>query len=197
MAGIYCPPADVALLGQARRLLLVLQLPVQMAVLAVLPLAARLYAEGRLEELERIVRRAAASAALFAVPVAVVFLAVPGLILSLLFGEFYRQGAPLLVALSIGQLIAVHNGIAGYILIVAGRQRAVVLANALTAALMMIVGSIAAAQGGVLGMSIASATILAGQSTLEWWLARRLLDVRTHMDWKAPRPPPSALHFTL
>lgn len=104
--------------------------------------------------------------------------------MSLLFGEFYRQGALLLVALTLGQLVAVHNGIAGYVLLVTGRHKAVVYTNALTAGLMLITGPLAAIWGGVLGLSVVSACVLTVQSLLEWWLARRLLNVWTHFDWK-------------
>jgi O-antigen/teichoic acid export membrane protein len=192
IAGVYCSSSDVALLGQARRLLLVMQLPGQMGVLAVLPMVARLFSERRLDELERLVRRAATLCTLAAAPAALLFVAVPGSVLSILFGEFYRNGALLLVALSIGQLVAVHNGLAGYVLIVAGRHRAVVFTNALAAALMCIAGPLAAAWGGVLWLSLVTTCILAMQNSLEWWLARRLLNIWTHFDWKLLLPTRSA-----
>lgn len=185
IAGVFCPPGEVALLGQARRLLLVLQLPGQAAVMTILASAARLHAEGKTGELQGLVRRATTIGALCILPPALLLLAAPGDVLAVFFGEFYRGGASLLVALSLGQLVAVYNGMAGYVLIVSGRQHSVVLVNGLTAALMLTVGPVAAAFGGVLGLAIAASAILALQNTLEWLLARRLLQVSTHFDWRS------------
>ncbi|MDX1948203.1 MAG: lipopolysaccharide biosynthesis protein [Pirellulaceae bacterium] len=185
IAGFFSDKGDVALLGQTRRLMLVLQLPTQMLVMTMLPAVARLYAEGNLPELERLVRKSTNYSALFTLAAASVMLTAPGLVLGLLFGDFYRQGAPLLVALALGQLVAAHNGMAGYILLMAGRQQTVVLVNAVTAGLMLTVGPLAAYWGGIVGLASASAAILAGQSILEWWSARRLLHISSHVNWGA------------
>lgn len=184
LAGYYLPKPDIALLGQSRRLLLLLQVPSQMALGAILPAVARLYAERKHDRLERLLRRTATLTALAALPVAAILLAAGGSVLGLLFGDFYRQGAPLLAALAIGQVIAVNSGLAGYVLLMAGQQRAVVIVNGCTAVLMLFAGSLAAAFGGLLPLAIVAASILALQSLLEWWLAHRLLGIWTHADWR-------------
>ena len=184
IANFYCQPEDVALLGQTRRLILVLQLPIQMVVMTILPAVARLYAEGNITALEQLVRKATTYGALFTLAAASVLLIAPGPVLALLFGEYYRQAAPLLVALSLSQLIAAHNGMGAYVLMMAGRLRCVVASNALTAVLMVSLGPVAAYYSGILGLAIASAAILSLQNTLDWWSARRLLQVSSHFDWR-------------
>ena len=184
MAGVFCQPSDIALLGQARRLLLVLQIPTQVAVMTLLPSVAQLLAQGDVAAVERLVRRAASLSLITVLPAAVVLLVSPASAMAALFGAFYRQGAPLLVALVLGQLFAIRNGMAGYVLIMAGQWRAVVLANALTAMLMILTGIIAVRSSGVLGLAVAAAAVLALQTSLERYFSRKLLGIRTHADWR-------------
>ena len=113
IAGLWCPHDQLALYGAARRLVLLVALPLQMMNLTVMASIAELFGQRRLGDLEHLLR----SSALYAALPACVFIA--GLIvwggplLELLFGPFFRQAATALSILGIGQLFLVGVGSCG------------------------------------------------------------------------------------
>lgn len=180
IAGIWCPHEELALYGAARRLVLLVALPLQMMNLTVMASVAELFGQGRLNELEVLLRRSALLAAAPTVPIILVLLLWGGPVLEVLFGSFFREAAVPLGILAIGQLFLVGVGSSGGTLEMSGNHRASLLVNAVSAMALLAVGPWAASRFGVIGLALTSASAIAAQSLALWLLARRIVGVWTH-----------------
>ena len=94
--GAFRPQSDVALYGEAARLMLIVGTPFVVGLSAVVrPIISELHAQGKKRELERSMRAVATLAGVPAIFALVAFL-LAGLILAFLFGDFYREAATVL-----------------------------------------------------------------------------------------------------
>ena len=110
IAGIFCPHDQLALYGAARRLVLLITIPLQMALLTIVSSIAELHGQQRHGEIERVLRRAMSLAAAPSIIAILVLIVFGGPILELLFGPFFRQAALPLSILGVGQLFLVCAG---------------------------------------------------------------------------------------
>jgi O-antigen/teichoic acid export membrane protein len=179
VAGVWCQHDQLALYGAARRLMLLVSLPVQMVNLSVVAAVAELHGQRR-PELERLLRRSATWAAAPSVAVIVVLIFCGGPILELLFGPFFRAAALPLAILGAGQLVLVAVGSCGCALEMSGNHYVSLAVNLLASVALVVVGVWAARQFGILGLAVGSASVIALQSITLWLLARRLAGVWTH-----------------
>jgi O-antigen/teichoic acid export membrane protein len=191
IAGLCCPHDQLALYGAARRLVLIIVMPLQMANYLVVGSIAELLAQGRRAELERLLRSVATLFAAPAVLGLIVVVAAGGPLLSLLFGDFYRAAARPLILLSAGQLVLVAAGSCHSTLLMAGQQSKALCVNGLAAASIVLGGWLAAERYGVTGLAVAYSLVVALESLALLALARRSVGVWTHVnprvDWASLR----------
>jgi O-antigen/teichoic acid export membrane protein len=180
IAGIWCPREELALYGAARRLILLVALPLQMVILSVISSIAELHVQGRHRDLELLLRRATTFAAVPSVAAIVLLIFLGGPILELLFGSFFRQAALPLGILGIGQLFLTLAGTCGNALEMSGYQIGSLIVNLVAAMALATLGSWAVIHFGIIGLAIASASVVTMQSFSLWLLARRLVGVWTH-----------------
>jgi O-antigen/teichoic acid export membrane protein len=179
--GAFGPPADVAAFGSAMRLVTLVAMPLVIVNAVVPPLIAEMYSQGHLKELERILRGTATLAGIpaFAALVGVMIFADP--ILGLVFGDFYRTAAPVLIVLSLGQLANVWSGTCGLTLVMTGHQTSMMVITLVTASL--VVGGALAVVGawGTLGVAIVTAVGMVLQNMLMLVAARLKTGLWTHV----------------
>ena len=96
------PTADY---GVAKRLVRLITTPYVMFALSLAPFSAELLAKGEKQRLERILRAAATLVSLPMLVMFASFLLAPGTLLALAFGEPFRDAAPILQLLTLGQLV--------------------------------------------------------------------------------------------
>lgn len=136
--GAFRSDPEVALYGAAVRLVTIVALFLGIANAILPPMVAQLRFEP--VRLERRVRLISTCAALPAGALLLVLIGGSTSILVLLFGEFYRAAAFALVILCVGQFANVAVGSCGYVLVVTGHQRDLML-TALGAGVVTIAGS--------------------------------------------------------
>lgn len=180
IAGICWPHDQLALYGAARRLMLIVTMPLQMVNLTVISSIAELYGQQRERDLERVLRGAASWAAWPSIAAIVCLILWGGPILELLFGPYFRQAALPLGILGVGQLFLVLAGSCGCALEMTGHQVGSLVINLVAALALSILGSWAALDFGIVGLAITSASIVAAQSISLWLLAKRVVGVWTH-----------------
>src|SRR5262249_53011089 len=189
IAGGMLSSVDLGLYGAAKRSLLIAAMPVQMAMLTIVPSIPRMFAQSRLAELEKIVRSAATIAAvpsIFALGLLILF---PGAILSFFLRDSYSQAGSMVVVLAAGYLVLTLSGNPQQVLTMTGRHRAVLAVNLLSAVVLVVVGTVGAALFGAAGLAAGSAASLIVQNGILWWLARRELGIWTHIELiRANRP---------
>jgi len=180
IAGICCPHDELALYGAARRLMVLVTMPLQMLNLTVISSIAELYGQDRLRELERVLRGAASVAAWPSIGAILLLVFAGGPILETLFGAYFRQAAAPLAILGIGQFFFVCAGSSGCALEMTGHQMNSLVVNLISAITLATVGTWAAMHFGLVGLATASASTITVHSITQWLLAKRLVGVWTH-----------------
>lgn len=181
IVGAFLPQEQVAVYGAAARLMLFVYMPAQVVGLIVPPLIAEMYAQGRSRELERTLRTAATLAGLPSFLVLVAFMVAGEPILSLVFGEYYGQGALVLAVLSVGRLVQVWSGACEQALMMTGHQVAM-MSLTLLGGVLIVVGAVLTVQTyGALGVAGAAAVGLAVQNILMVLVSKAKTGVWTHI----------------
>jgi O-antigen/teichoic acid export membrane protein len=184
IAGVLCAKEDVALYAAARRLAVMVAMPLQMINLTVMSSIPELYIQGRTADLQQLLRRSALIGAAPSLAAMLVILWKPATILGIVFGEYYRGGAEFLVLLSFGQLALVMAGSCALTLSLTGHQRIALRISLLSAGLLAIAGPLATLLFGLKGLAVAVVAATVTECGLQWGITRQLLGVWTHC---APR----------
>lgn len=185
IAGASLPADDVGLFGAAKRVLLLVAMPVQMATLTIVGSIPRLHAQHRTSELESLIRSAATAAAVPALVAIGLMFVFPGALLGTVFGPAYTGAGATLLALLVGHLVLIISGNPQHVLIMTGRHRVVLLVNLIAALVLVGAGIFGAATWGPIGLAAASSAALSLQNGALWWIAHRELHVWTHIGWPA------------
>ena len=122
IAGAMLDVSQLAYLIAAQRVASVVPFALVVVNMAVAPRYARLWNEGKLDELRALARVSTRGLIVAVIPVVGLMAFFPELLLKL-FGSGFEQGALLLVILSIGQFINVATGSVGYLLNMSGHEK--------------------------------------------------------------------------
>jgi O-antigen/teichoic acid export membrane protein len=185
IAAMCCESDGVALYGVARRLATAVAMLPQIAGVAISAPIATLYAQGRLDQMQEMLRSSARLAMVPSVLACLALVAAGGSILELFFGSFYRQSAATLTVLVIGQVVAAGCGSCGYVLTMTGYQNVALAINLVATVLLMSVGPWAGSRFGMLGIGWTSTITLTAQMIVTWYLTRSLVGVWTHAGFRA------------
>jgi O-antigen/teichoic acid export membrane protein len=115
---------------------------------------------------------------LFATPVLIIMLCVPHFFMGL-FGEEYKQAAPLLQILIIGQFINVITGSVGFLLNMSGHEKDMRNVVFISGSLAVVLSLILIPLYGVTGAAIATAIALASQNLLAVYKVKQRLGFNT------------------
>jgi len=164
LLGIFREESEVALFGAAARTAMLTSFLLFAANAILAPKFAELYEGGDLPRLGAVARQWARWLALLALPVLLLFLAIPGTVMSM-FGPEFRAAAPALSIMAVGQFVNVAVGSVGYLLMMSAHERDmrnnVTLAAATSLALNLalippfgFVGAAAATSGGLIVLNV-------------------------------------------
>lgn len=121
--GLYQSEADVAIYNAATRIAKLMIMIYLIVVEVTAPVVVELHLKGDMKNLENMFRITATIAALPSVLVLLFFIFFSGDVLSIVYGDYYAQGALLLIIMSMGQLGAVWAGSGGYALNMMGHAK--------------------------------------------------------------------------
>jgi O-antigen/teichoic acid export membrane protein len=182
IAGACVQHEELAIYGAARRLVLLVGMPMQLVNLTVIASIAELRAQGRLNDLQRILRSAATLAAVPAIMVWIPLLLFPAEISTLVFGPYYADGAVVLRILSVGQIVFVCVGAAELTLMMSGQHKMALAINACTSVGLCIGGTLLTQSFGISGLAVACAAVIALQCIFFCAFARKTVGVWTVID---------------
>jgi O-antigen/teichoic acid export membrane protein len=176
----FRPDNEVAVYGAVARLVLLTGMTLAIVNAVVPPLITRLNVQGQTHQLERILRTTATLAAIPAFAVLAIFMLFGDTVLGLVFGNYYRVGATVLLILSLGQGANVYAGSCGYTLIMTGHRKTMMLISVASAAVGVTSGLAWVQSYGATGVAagFAMATVL--QQALMLGFARYQCGVWTH-----------------
>lgn len=180
VVGIFRSQDEVAIYGAAARLVAVVAMPLTIVNAVVPSFIAEMYAKGAKQGLESALRGAATFASIPALLVVAILLFLAAPILEIVYGEYYRQGATVLILLGAGQLINVCSGSCGVVLMMTGHQ-VLMMSITIACGALTIVGAVLLVQPyGATGVaSVAAATMLL-QNALMLLFSKRKTGIWTH-----------------
>lgn len=181
MGGALLPTAELGLYSAAKRSLLLAAMPIQMAMMTILPSIPRLHSKGQAKRLQQLVRSTASIAAVPSIAALVALAMFPGPILRIIFGGEYSGAAPTVIVLCAGYLVLALLGNATAVLTMTDHYRAVLMVNLLAAVVLLAVGSLGAYWYGTVGLAVGSSASMAFQNGVLWWLTRKCIGVWTHV----------------
>jgi O-antigen/teichoic acid export membrane protein len=182
IAGSAVSHESFALYAAARRLMLLIGLPLQLVGLTIVASISELHAQGRLASLQRLLRDSATLAVIPALFALLALLAFGDRISALIFGPYYAAAGTPLRLLCLGQIAFVCAGSAELTLIMTGRQRIALFVNLGTTLALAVGGTLAARYFGITGLAAANAAVIALQVGLFSFFARRSLGIWTVVD---------------
>lgn len=185
MAAFHFPQEEVAIYGVARRYMVLLCIPTQLAINTVISSIPDLYTRGQVTVLQTLLRRTATLTAIATILASILCVLAGGWFMGMLSGSYYQRAATSLAILSLGQIVVSLAGSGGMTLAMTGRQRAAMWICCSSAAVLCLVGPFAARYWGIEGIAASAAGALAWQATLEWIVCRRLTGIWTHADFSA------------
>jgi len=160
LLGILSGAHSVALYGAASRLALLVPMPIIVLSTVTAPYIASLYGAGRRRELQAMVTRTTAFAALLAAFGVVAFLVAGAPLLRLLYGDPYTPSYWPLVILAIGQFVAVVIGPCALTLTMTGHQKDVMILTAMGFAMLALAGVALIPSFGAVGMAFANSVVV-------------------------------------
>lgn len=143
--------------------------------MVVAPYFARLYAQGDMVTLQRLITRSAQAVVLLALPAVLVFLAFGRELIEGIFGPAYATGYWPLVVLSLGQLVNALVGSVGVLLNMTGHERGV----AVGAALNVVLNLALIPSFGMVGAALASTVSLVVWNLILWRTVHRRLGLES------------------
>jgi O-antigen/teichoic acid export membrane protein len=186
--GAYRPHEELAIYGVAARLVLFVAMPIFILNSVVAPTIAELYAQGRKEELEGILRASATLASVPSFVVLLAFILAGDRILTLIYGSYYQQATGILTWLCFGQLSNVWAGSCGIVLMMTGHQATMMRITALSG-LMVLAGDLYFVRlYGITGVAVVTVVGMTLQNLLLLILTRKNTGIWTQVQLSLLRP---------
>ena len=177
--GYFGSAADVGIYRVAVQASTLVAFGFQAATMVMAPHIARLYAQGKTAQLQKLVTASSWVIFLSSLPVTCVFVWFGKDLLSLMFGPEYVAGHLALSILAVSRLLANAVGPVSTLLSMSGHERITAAAVSAGAACNLVLNFLLIPRFGVTGAAAASAISLVAWHVLMWRMATRKLGIRT------------------
>ncbi|MES1216010.1 MAG: flippase [Bacteroidota bacterium] len=141
------------------------------------PVIARMYANGEIANLQKMITRSAQIVLALSIPVVLVIIFFTGNIL-LFFGDSFLTGRTALLVLCLGQLINIFSGSVGMLLMMSGNQRFSIYSLVASTVLNISLNIILIPRYGILGAAIANAASMVVWNFLMYFFVRTRVKIR-------------------
>lgn len=182
--GSFLPQEEVAVYGAANRLVSVVTMPLIMINAIVPPLIAEMYAQGKRDELQRTLRALATVTAIPGFLASIGCIVFAEAILGLVYGNYYREGAMVLIILSVALCTNLWTGACGQVLMMTGYQKTqmiITIACGIVTLLMMVA---AVGHYGLIGVAMARLAGYVLQNGLVLLMVKQKTGMWTHIGFK-------------
>jgi O-antigen/teichoic acid export membrane protein len=182
--GAFLPQGEVALYGAANRLVSMVTMPLAIVTAITPPLIAEMYSQGNREDLEPALRNTATLAGIpaFLASMVCIFFASP--VLSLVYGNYYREGAVVLALLSIGLFASVLSGSCGIVLAYTGHQKTLMVITIAISTATLIAMLATVEPYGIVGVAISATAGQVLQNGIMLLMVKQKTGMWTHVGFK-------------
>jgi O-antigen/teichoic acid export membrane protein len=184
MLGAFLPQRELALYGAANRLVSMVTMPMAIVSLIAPPMIAEMYSQGRRENLERTLRSMATLTGIPAWLASIGCIFFAGPILGLVYGNYYREGAAVLMLLSIGLLASVCSGSCGIVLSYTGHQKMLMVITITSSAATFIAMFAALEPYGIVGVAMVKAAGQILQNGIVLLVVKKKTGMWTHIGFR-------------
>ncbi|NIS79390.1 MAG: oligosaccharide flippase family protein [Anaerolineales bacterium] len=122
LVGVFRPEADVGIYQASSQISLLFALILSAITYVFSPMIANLFHRGKRHELQELFVISTKWGLYLSLPVFIIVITAPRELLTVLFGQIYQVGAPILFILAIGQLVNVASGSVGWMLMMTGHH---------------------------------------------------------------------------
>lgn len=179
--GIFGTQEQVATFGAAVRLGQLIYIPLLINNTVLPPFISEMYSQGKVKELEKVIRAMSTIAAIPAVVVLVAFIFSADSILALVYGNYYRAAGVPLVLISIGQLINVLSGSGMITLMMTGHQRSAMNISIVFGLFIIIGALLVIGPYGVAGVAAVTSSVVAALACFTLFWTRYRTGMWTHV----------------
>jgi len=179
--GAFLPQRDLALYGAANRLVSMVTMPLAIVTAIAPPLIAEMYSQGRTEDLERALRGMATLTGIPAWLASMGCILLPGPILGLVYGNYYREGAIVLAVLSIGLFASVCAGSCGIVLAYTGHQKMLMVITIATSAATLLAMLAVVQPYGIVGVAVSRTVGTILQNVIVLLVVKQKTGMWTHV----------------
>ena len=183
MLGTWSTAEDVAFFATAQRTAMLTSFILFAVNSIAAPKFSAMFASGDMDALKRLSNMTVRLMLVAAVPALVFILAFPQWLMGF-FGDEFRQAAPALVILAMGQFVNIATGSVGYLLSMTGHEKDVRTNVLLSALIGIALGVILIPGYGLIGASIATAVAIASQNLLGVYQVKKRLGFNTLVFWQ-------------
>lgn len=180
IVGKYRPQEEVALYGAAARLVLLISTPMVIANAVIPPLIVELHALGRLAQLQRVLQAIGAFTSIPMLAVIAILIGLAGPILSLVYGEFYRDATAIFVILALGTVALSLMSASGLVLTMTGYRITILIITSVAGCITVAMALWLVQTEGAVGVAVATATGSTVQFIMLWIAARVRVGIWTH-----------------
>ncbi len=179
--GIFQTQSEVAIFGAVLRLVTLVSMTLLILNAVVPPIIAELTAKGRKGELEHSLRTATSIAAIPAILFLLLFIGWGEEVLGLVYGEYYKEGAQILLLLSLGKLVAVCTGSCGQALMMTGHQKTMMLLTLVSGCFIVIFSVVFVQSYGAVGVAAVAMMGIIIQNAAMLIMAKKKIGIWTHI----------------
>lgn len=181
IVGLYYSGINLAAFGAANRLVLLTSMTLVIVNSVLPPLIAQYNVLSEKKKLQELLRSTATAASLPVLAILFVILFFPAHILALVFGEEYALASPILVVLTICQVVNVYVGSCGYVLIMTGYKTVVMLITLASSFAAISLGLLVVESKGPFGVACAFSVAVILQQVLMLIMTKIKVDVWTNV----------------
>ncbi|WP_158008909.1 polysaccharide biosynthesis C-terminal domain-containing protein [Vibrio tasmaniensis] len=170
----FLTSTDVALFSSAQRTAMLVSFVLIAVNLVVTPKFARAFARGRTDDINKLSLLSSRIMMLMVLPVISFMVIFPEFLMGL-FGEEYKEAAPLLRALSIGQFISVISGSVGMLLVMTGNEKEFRNCSLIAGPVSIVLAILLTSNYGSIGAAFATSISLALYNLLAAYKVKKIL----------------------
>lgn len=173
-------PSEVAVFGVIMRLVALISIPMNLFESLISPKIVELHTSGFNRKLENLLRSTTTLLSLFAVAIFIVFGLFGSNILAVIYGDFYRMGAQVLMVMIAGNAASVLTGPCGMTLAMTGHQKTLMRIDMFSSILSIILMLLLVQILGILGVAIAIAFSTLIKNVMMLFAVKKFIGIWTH-----------------